>query len=328
MTFRYSFSRLILITVTMIAIITVASNLLSQEIERYSVVSFNIQFLGNFKNRDNEVLANIMAPYDLVIIQELVAPPYNGSFPDGSPYRPDKEAFDFFEAMKAQGFKFVLSNEDTGTGDSIHRNSTATEWWVAFYKPDRVSPDLTLPNGFLAEDRSNNNHFERVPYAFAFDFNEHGDFVFISTHLQPGDSRSDQERRREELTAIAEYIGANDEIEKDFIILGDMNIKDCDELTNTIPSGFVSLNDECVPTNTNINGPKPYDHVMYSSSHTGSEIDLQFDLKVIDLIETVRPFWSGSDPYPGDPYDHNKFRIRYSDHHPVLFYILGVEDDD
>jgi hypothetical protein len=29
------------------------------------------------------------------------------------------------------------------------------------------------------------------------------------------------------------------------------------------PTGFLSLNDECRPTNTNINGPKPHDHVMF-----------------------------------------------------------------
>src|SRR5687767_11557374 len=57
-----------------------------------SVVSFNIQFLGNFKSRRNAELARLLAPHDLVFVQELVAPPYPGRFPDGSPFKPDKEA--------------------------------------------------------------------------------------------------------------------------------------------------------------------------------------------------------------------------------------------
>ncbi len=33
--------------------------------------------------------------------------------------------------------------------------------------------------------------------------------------------------------------------------------------------------------------------------------------------------------YPGDPYRHNDFRTRYSDHHPVVFNIrTGGPDDD
>ena len=38
------------------------------------VASFNIQFLGNFKKRDNAALAALVADQDLVLIQELVAP--------------------------------------------------------------------------------------------------------------------------------------------------------------------------------------------------------------------------------------------------------------
>lgn len=72
------------------------------------VVSFNIQFLGNSRNRRNCDLADMLAPYDLVFIQELVAPPYPGTFPDGSAFKPDKEAKAFFEAMNAHRFSYVL----------------------------------------------------------------------------------------------------------------------------------------------------------------------------------------------------------------------------
>jgi len=117
--------------------------------------------------------------------------------------------------------------------------------------------------------------------------------------------------------------------EKDFIILGDMNIEDAAELAVATPLGYLSLNDECHPTNTNLNSPKPYDHVMYNTTFT-TEIDSEFDLEVINLIEAMEDFWTSTeDEYPGDPYNHNQFRQYYSDHHPVVFRIkVSGEDDD
>ena len=126
-----------------------------------------------------------------------------------------------------------------------------------------------LPQGYLALDRSNHDHFERVPYAFGFrTLDSKLDFVLISVHLQPGSGSKDRTLRAEELATIAHWIDLNDHIEHDFIILGDMNIEDARELAMVTPAGFQSLNDECRPTNTNVNGPRPYDHVMLNSNWT------------------------------------------------------------
>ena len=116
-------------------------------------------------------------------------------------------------------------------------------------------------------------------------------------------------------------------MEKDFIILGDMNIENAAELADVTPAEFISLNDEVVPTNTSLNNPKPYDHVMYSIRYT-REVDQEFDLKVIDLIAGMRSYWDSTDPYPGDPYNHNEFRKLYSDHHPVVFRLSIPDSDD
>ena len=104
-----------------------------------------------------------------------------------------------------------------------------------------------------------------------------------------------------------------------------MNIEDIGELRKATPCGFISLNDECHPTNTA--GGKPYDHVMYSPKYT-KEIDCEYDLCVVDLIQAMKPFWKLADPYPGCPYDHNEFRKYFSDHHPIVFRILDSESDD
>jgi len=230
--------------------------------------------------------------------------------------------------MTALGFEYKLSEEDTGTNDQIHKKTTATEWWVAFYKPAIVDSVDDIPNGFLADDRSNHPDYERVPYAFAFRTDDGKiDFVLVSVHLQPGSSSSDKARRKQELSSIGTWINAHNDVEKDFIILGDMNIYNASELSNVTPTGFVSLNDECRPTNTNSNSAAPYDHVMYNPNVT-VEVDQAFDIEVIDLISKMKPLWTEPDPYPGEPYNHNQFKQYYSDHNPVVFQMVVSGDDD
>jgi len=294
--------------------------------------TFNIQFLGHFKKRDNVALANILKDYDIITIQELVSPPYEGMFPDGTPYNPDPDSKAFFEAMETHGFAYWLSEEDSGTNEEIHKNTSATEWWVTFYRDDLVVPATDLPNGFIANDRSNHPDYERVPYAFAFRTKDNRmDFVLISVHLQPGGSDEETKRRQHEISSIHSWINSNSQIEKDFIILGDMNIEDSTELAGVIPEGYLSLNNECRQTNT-LQGSgkaKPYDHIMYNVKHTAGNIDKAFDCRVVDLIEVMKNHWNKDEQYPGDPYHHNTFKQYYSDHHPVEFrLVLGDSDRD
>ena len=133
-----------------------------------TVVSFTIQFLGHSKSRDNEVLAEVVGPGDIVVVQELVAPPFPGASPDGTEYKPDEEAAAVFDAMTARGFVFALLPDDTGTISTIHKNNTSTEWFVAFLMPTIVQVVNDLPKRFLWADRSHNSNLERVPHAFSF----------------------------------------------------------------------------------------------------------------------------------------------------------------
>jgi len=293
-----------------------------------SICSFNIQFLGHYTIRDDTSLAEVVAEQDIVVVQELVAPPFDGTYPNGDAFSGDAEANEFFEAMASQGFAYVLSEEDTGTGNKIHNKGTATEWWVAFYKPDTVEVAQDLPHGFLDKDLADNPNFERVPYAFGFRAKGGGpDFVLVSVHLQPNSGETNKIRRLHELDTIARWINANDQVEKDFIILGDMNIEDCEELGEATPEGFVSLNSSCEATNTKID--KPFDHVMYRPNFTQFDVDSSYRFRVWNLIEAMRTRWDNSlGQYPGDPYDHRLFKQYYSDHAPVSFRILVGRDDD
>lgn len=292
-----------------------------------TICSFNIMWLGSYTKKDDEALASMLQDYDIVVIQELVAPPFDGTYPDGSTYSSDAEAKEFFDAMEDVGFSYVLSNEDTGPNNEIHSGGSSTEWWVCFYNDDRVDVADDLPNGFLDADRSANPNYKRVPYAFGLRKDDL-DIVLISVHLAPGDEDENVQYRAHELQTIFDWINNNDAVEKDFIILGDMNIKDSEELEAVTPIGYLSLNDECRKTNTAEGTDKPYDQVIYSTTNTTDEIDINYDLEVVDLIESMRDKWEGDDPYPGDPYDHNLFKQYYSDHHPIVFKMIVPSSDD
>lgn len=286
--------------------------------------SFNIKFVGLYKKKDHAALADILKNYDLVLVQELVSPPTDGKFPDGTSYTADPEAKAFVEAMQGHGFKYRLSEEDTGTNDEIHSNASSTEWFIVFYKADKLGIDDELFTGFIANDRSDHPSFERVPYAFSFQTIDNGvDFTLISVHLKPGSGSADKARRKEELEAIAQWIDKSDSIEKDFIIVGDMNIYTQAELLSLLPAGYNSLNRDCLPTNLASSG-KPYDHVMYHMDHTGSELASTFE--IVNLMEVMRPYWQEATPYPEN--DLNLFYQYYSDHKPVVFTLISDGSDD
>ncbi|MBB6481516.1 hypothetical protein [Spirochaeta isovalerica] len=297
-----------------------------------TLCSFNIKWLGHYKSKRYADLVSILKDYDIVIIQELVSAPYYGVYPDGEEYTGDEDAQIFFFLMTENGFSYVISEEDTGTIDVIHKKTSSTEWWVAFYKPEVVEIANDLPSGFLADDRSNHPNFERVPYAFPFRTSEGFDFSLISVHLQPGDSRKERERRAGELHTIEEWVVLNSEKEKDIFIVGDMNLYTREEVESVTPEGYVSLNLDCMTTTTKLdeNGiGKPYDHFMYNVTESSGEIDLEYRFEVINLVSEMEALWDEPEPYIGNPYIyHDKFSQLYSDHNPVVIRLFNVEDDD
>ncbi len=299
-----------------------------EEAEPLEICSFNVKWLGHYTRRDNEALSSLLSGYDIVVVQELVAPPYEHTFPDGTPTKPDDEARAFFDSMRKHGFAYWLSEEDTGQDATIHTNGTGSEWWVAFYKPEVVQTASDLPHGFLAAERAANQDYDRVPYAFSFrTLCGALDFVLISVHLKEGDSSSDVQRRSAEIRSIAQWIVERETCEKDYLILGDMNIWDRTELATFVPRPFESLNLECVATNTSPTNPRPYDHVLFDRIHT-AEMDTLYGFRVIALVDEMHSSWSKSGTYPGNPYDADLFPQYYSDHNPFVFRLLIPNHDD
>lgn len=281
-----------------------------------TICSFNIKFVGLYEKRENQVLAELLKDYDLVVVQELIAPP--SATPANSTRSRAKL---FFDAMAAHGFSHVLSESDTGNAD-LGSFTSRTEYFVTFYKPGRVTPATDLPNGFIAAPLSRNPSFRRVPFATGFRTTDGKlDFVLVSVHLEP----EERDFRAGEFRAINTWlVGQNSgQTERDLIVLGDCNIQSKAELTANTPTNFISLNADCVRTNVARGSAKPYDHVFYHPQFT-TEMDTGFGLQVVDLVEAVQP---------GRPLastaEQNLFFQKYSDHHPVVFRLrIPTRDDD
>lgn len=283
-------------TLIFIVLALITFNLSSKEL---SVVSFNIKWIGYSDDRRNSELAEMLSKHDIVFIQEMVSPPVNGVYPSGKPYKKDKESADFLNAMLTEGFSYALSIEDSGTGDKNETNSAATEWSIAFYKPNNV---LLKEHYYIADDRTNHPNYERVPYLFYFENKYSGnDYKFINVHLKPSNGLDDRARRKEELNSIFKWINLNNYNEKDFIVLGDMNIYDCERLNKWIPNDYYRPDKEC--SGTNLDMTKPYDQVI---SYQGINIK---DVSVINLYDYFKKI------------DTKEFKSYYSDHHPIQFYL-------
>jgi len=293
-----------------------------QDANYLSVCSFNIQWLGQSAKRDNAALADLLAPYDIVVIQELIAAPATSGSDSGARQR----AADFFKEMGRRGFAFHLSG-DTGPKGPLGSSTSKTEWWVTFFRPEKVEPAAGLPQGFVSMPLAKNPDYDRVPYALPLRTTDgRFDCVLLSVHLNPDKART---HRAHELKALGSWIAAESarQAEKDFIVLGDTNIQGQNELRAVIPSGMVSLNADCVGTNVSPKSPKPYAQVFFNPTYS-TEIDRGYGFHVINLIEEMRRHWTSSAPYPGDPYQPNVFRYFYSDHNPVVFRIKVPEKDD
>ena len=55
------------------------------QLEPVAICTFNIKFLGHYKtiDRDDEGLARVLEEFDIIVIQELVAPPTDVIYPNG-----------------------------------------------------------------------------------------------------------------------------------------------------------------------------------------------------------------------------------------------------
>jgi endonuclease/exonuclease/phosphatase family metal-dependent hydrolase len=296
-----------------------------------SACSFNIKFLGSSKSKENVKLTELLTPFDLVIVQELVAPPYAGVYPDGVAYGGDEESAAFFDLMRIKGFRHHVSYEDTGKMRN-RTSSSQSEWFVVFYRPELLKLDSSRCK-FISVPLVANPVFDRVPFRFQFStLDKTLDFSVINVHLASAERA--EEQRKSELETIGAHARAQSANEKDFIVVGDMNIQSLSEFQKVMPVGWVSLNNECRSTNVaaarNAENQKPYDHVVYHSEFTATDIDLEYDLQLLNIYDLFYPEWAATNSSSATSSSWvTSFGAVFSDHHPVTFRLkYGVKDDD
>ena len=291
-------------------------------LETLTVCSFNINQLGAMEEKDGRALAHVLANYDIVVIQGIVAPPYEGTFPNGDPYEPVAEVAEFFGEMTGRwGYALLLSAEDTGRRLLHHSNAPWTEWATLFYDPRKLEPAEDLPGGYIAEDVSAHPDYDRVPHAFPLRHIDTGfDFMLLSVNLREGSGAEDRARRAAELDAIATWIDRRTFDETEFLIVGSLNFVDCFEALSCTPTGCHFLNPTydgtCIATDATLAPSLPLDGVLFTQR---VEVDHVFGLRVIDLVSGLAAVWNPfSEPIEEAYYDLD-FARMISDHNPVVF---------
>lgn len=158
---------------------------------------------------------------------------------------------------------------------------------------------------------------------------------------RPSVPELDSRQRAHELRMIRRWIrerlGAPPHRERDFIILGDMNISNKVELARMLDAmksdaddpGMRSFNEGCEHTNASYQPEKKttqqcYDQIFFDEDHL-SEANLEAGFSVFDLTrilpgvrdEQGQMIMSGTE-----------FRTKYSDHFPVMIKLRIPEKDD
>lgn len=300
-----------------------------QATEALEICTYNIKWLGYSTTRDNETLSRVLSSFDLVAIQEIVAPPYPGEFPSGEPYEPDTEVAAFFDEMMARGFEPLLSAEDTGSQPTNGDNSSRTEWFAVFYNPAILVPVPDLPMAYIEADVTGNPVFDRVPCSFSLRYLKTGfDFVLVSVHLHSGNGPRDREVRAEELARIEEWIEVQTTGEQHYMVVGDMNFSSCEEICDSAPMSLRYLDPEkdgrCLDSSASPSEDHPYDFAFFTEAIS---VDEDFGIRALDLFHGLAAIW---DPYEfsSQPaYSISEFADQYSDHNPVFFRILVPSAD-
>jgi hypothetical protein len=302
--------------------VLLAASVGAAALDSLTVCSFDINELGYYAEKDSRALAHVLANYDIVVVQGIVAPPYEGTFPNGDPYQPSAHVAEFFDEMTLRwGYAYILSEEDTGKRLLNHSNEPWTEWFVVFYDPAILEPAAGLPQSFLAEDVSANPLFDRVPYAFALRHIATGfDFVLISVHLHEGVDEEDRARRSTELQAISDWIDAQTSGESEYIVVGSMSFTDCSEVLTCTPTDCRFLNPttsgDCLATDATLAPNRPYDGVLFKQR---VEIDYVFGLRVIDLVSGLAAVWNPLGEPIETAYEELGFVRVISDRSPIVF---------
>jgi len=184
-----------------------------EETSNLAIGAFNVQIFGTSKMSEEEVpeiLANIIARYDVILIQEIRDASQTAIY----------ELLDLVNQTAGHNYALVLS-------DRLGRTSSK-EQYAYFYRSD----SLTLLSAYHYDDgeEPDNDTFQREPYLVRFQtISGFLDFALIGIHTSPDDAEEEIDKLVDVYTDMLERWG-----EEDAMIIGDFNA-DC---------SYVSENDQ------------------------------------------------------------------------------------
>lgn len=324
--------------------------LLAEDVARNHEVklcSFNINFLGMYKERkayESELISNVIAKCDIIAVQELVATPFEINFSDGTIMPGDPESRIFFNAMKANGYSWVISNEDTGRWEHRTRSNRSV-WFVTFYRDDIVQPIESDINGFISyplhgtkgincsPEETTENLFDRVPYAQMFANANGNSFVVVNVHLHATSRRCDgssekvnesRARRFQEIQNLLNWIDKNNYLSSDIIVVGDFNtdVIEIENIVREIGDSVNVINDECVFTN--VNETQCFTNLLMVKNNQ-STFRVSKDFETIKLFDEVKNLTSCNylEEISGQCLEPTwEFYKRFSNHNPIMFTLI------
>lgn len=215
-------------------------------------------------------------------------------------------------------------------GVSSSKQKTAFVWNSAAIRVKK-SGDIEIPYIFFDSDKNKDRKiFVRSPQLLNIVFldadgREKNDILLIGLHLAAGHKWKEPRQEGMEIlvSKVPEYLSSNefDTNEKDIIFLGDLNDAtfldlyddkaDEQQLNHLFPfmvsEGFIALSGPNYPA-TRVNG-RQIDHIIISPDFNPECIE--DEAKV--LVPSI---------------DFNEYRIKFSDHFPVLINVKLHNDDD
>lgn len=242
------------------------------------IASFNTLHLGWGSSKDLELVATVLADFDVVALQEV---------------------------MKGDALTLLVSQLELvstqAEGINIDWNSTVSEKigrsrykeaYAFVWRTDRVQ--LVPQSTFVVNDVG--DRFMREPYVASF-ISGNFDFTLVSAHFIYGDRKADRQIEARAIDDVYQYLQDSDMQENDVILLGDFNLTPSDQSWQGLKdiTGMTWVLDAPARTTIGKTGMSNlYDNIWFQSQHTaefsgeGGSYEFMHDLFETDVFESAR----------------------------------------
>jgi endonuclease/exonuclease/phosphatase family metal-dependent hydrolase len=171
--------------------------------QKIKIASFNTLHLGWGSTKTLEIVATILAQYDVIALQEVMK---KGTL---------EALADILDSLTSVSWNLVVSEK---LGRSSYKESYAFVW-----RSDRV--EKIANSEFVVQDVEDD--FSREPYVATFRSGNF-DFTLICAHFIYGRSKQDRREEAEAMARVFQAVQDQDPAENDILLLGDFNLPSTD----------------------------------------------------------------------------------------------------